>query len=214
MKWGMDGLANDIARLAARATDSSEQALQACERTFAGAPDNSHTRALTTLIQPMRSWGHGGSIPELTTVDACIVQRHGRFVRITSLAVDGPYAETRQKYQVPIRCAVRLKTDGPTMIGGPGGGVVFNIKWDEHEGQLAVVDRVAEKWTFTENGSLSKDQWHDIIWEVDNEVMRVFADGALLFKGQGRYGGQQGGVRIGPAHGSTIDVSSLIVEPI
>ncbi|MHC4561401.1 MAG: tetratricopeptide repeat protein [Planctomycetota bacterium] len=214
MKWGTDGLADDIARLTANGTDSTEEALQAYGHAFAGAPDNRHTRALREAIPPMGPGGAGGMVPKLRTVNACFIQRHDQFVRITSPAMDGSYAKTRQDYEVPFRCTFRLKTDGPTCISGPGGGIVFNIKWDEHEGELAVVDDVAETWTFTENGSLSKDEWHDIVWEVDNEAMRISADGALLFEGPGRYAGQHGGVSVGPAHGSTIDVSGLIVEPI
>jgi hypothetical protein len=62
-------------------------------------------------------------------------------------------------------------------------------------------------------GFISTNAWHEILWEIGLDRMRVVADGEVRFEKQGDYSGFESAPSIGPCFGSTVAVREFSVSP-
>jgi hypothetical protein len=157
------------------------------------------------------------SLPPLRRANDCLIRRERGYMRLTSPANDNTWAMTIKEYATPLRIRLRARTDSTNIRLRYGfGGVIFN--WEAGPDQLVIADLLRPGERFEEfihgKGRLSTAEWHDIVWEIDTGVTRVFADGKLLYTGAGDFSPLSAPVCVGPAWGSTVDVASLVIEPM
>jgi hypothetical protein len=60
-------------------------------------------------------------------------------------------------------------------------------------------------------GMLTTKEWHDIVWEISTNAMKISVDGDVRFEGKGYYSGLSGFPGIGPSD-SPVTVSSFAVD--
>jgi len=63
-------------------------------------------------------------------------------------------------------------------------------------------------------GSISKNEFHDIVWRIGLQQMQILVDGEERYRAEGDYSGVVSPVGIGPALGSQVDVESVVVAPL
>jgi hypothetical protein len=104
-----------------------------------------------------------------------------------------------QTFQPPFVIRTRAKTDALNLRLYCGNGeVIFNWERDLHE--LRVHDPLnGAQVGIHDQGLVSANEWHAIIWEVQTTGMNVFVDGRLRFQKRNDYRKLNARVGIGPA---------------
>ncbi len=156
-------------------------------------------------------------LPPLVSEGACVIRHESGFVRLTSLADDETWAMTTEEVATPVRIRIRARTDSTNIrIRYWCGFVIFN--WEVDINLLIIGDMFnmgdENEHHVPGKGYLTENHWHDIVWEIDTGQMRVFADNEPVYTQDGDFSGLKSAVSIGPGWGSTVDVASLIVEPL
>jgi hypothetical protein len=89
--------------------------------------------------------------------------------------------------------------------------IIFN--WECSIRRLKVHDpATGQWWDAGDQGFITVDQWHEIVWEIKPSSTRVLVDGHLRFERNGEWGNIEAPLAIGPCFGSAVTVRSFAVE--
>jgi hypothetical protein len=72
----------------------------------------------------------------------------------------------------------------------------------------------AEQHGLKGQGFISTADWHEIVWEIGLDRMRVVVDGEVRYDGQGDYSGIESTPSAGPCFGTTISVREFSLAPL
>src|SRR4051812_11276043 len=109
-----------------------------------------------------------------------------------------------------IRTRAKTELNNIRLYYGIVGRVIFN--WELNPAELRVHDPLTGRGTAVGGrGMVTTKEWHDIVWEIDTNAMKVRVDGEVRFEGKGYYSGLNGFPGIGPVD-SPVTVKSFAVE--
>lgn len=116
-----------------------------------------------------------------------------------------------QTFRPPFLIRARAKTDALNLRLYCGNGeVIFN--WERNLGELRVHDPMNGAQVGIRNqGLISPNEWHAVVWEIQKNGMRVSVDGKIRFQKQANYDKLNAPVGIGPGL-SRITVDYFQVE--
>ena len=93
------------------------------------------------------------------------------------------------------------------------GELIFN--WECSVRELRVHDpATAKQHSLEGQGFLTTGDWHDIVWEIRLDRMRVTVDGEIRFEGPGDYSGIESAPSVGPCFGSTVSVREFSIATL
>src|SRR5260370_30305333 len=128
---------------------------------------------------------------------------------------DGGGPENRlvsaQTFRPPFIIRTRAKTDGVNLPLYCGTGqIIFN--WEVNPQEFRFQDPLnGQQVGVPGKGVISPNEWHAVIWEIQNYGMKLFVDGQLRFQNRRDYHTLEAPVGIGPAL-SKITVDYFLVE--
>lgn len=143
----------------------------------------------------------------------CVMERTPDGLRLTGAGRNHMNAAAirNRPFRPPFTLTAVAKTDSTNLrLYGHLGEIIFN--WECSVRQLRVHDPAdGEQWGIDDQGFIAIDEWHEIVWEVRRDSMRVRVDGRLRFAGEGEYEGIQAPLAIGPCFGSAVTVRAFTV---
>lgn len=90
------------------------------------------------------------------------------------------------------------------------GELIFN--WECSVRELRVHDpATAEEYGIKGKGFITTGDWHEIVWEIRVDRMRVMVDGETRFEVAGDYAGIESAPSVGPCFGSTVSIREFSV---
>jgi hypothetical protein len=93
------------------------------------------------------------------------------------------------------------------------GELIFN--WECAVRELRVHDpNSAQQHGLEDKGFISTTDWHEIIWEIWLDRMRVIVDGDVRFETTGDYAGIESAPSVGPCFGSTVSIRECTITPL
>ena len=121
-------------------------------------------------------------------------------------------AITNQVFRAPFTLKTVARTDSTNLrLYWHLGEVILN--WECSIRQLRVHDPGTGKQRGIEDaGFITVDQWHEVVWEIKLDSMRLLVDGELRYERDGDYRSIEAPLAIGPCFGSTVTVKSFVVE--
>jgi hypothetical protein len=132
------------------------------------------------------------------------------------LKTDGDRAHilTAKEHKPPFALHVTAKTDSKNLrLYYNAGILIFN--WELNEDELRIHDPTTNEMVGVANqGKIEPDKYHDIVWEIYPNGMRVLVDGNERARRLGDYEKLEAPPGIGPAFGSVISVKSFRVEAL
>ncbi len=149
---------------------------------------------------------HQGCV--ITCVDDAIEVAGSAMNWVMSAAV-APFA-----CRAPFAFRVVAKTDSTNLrMHWHRGELIFN--WECSIRELRVHDpATAEQHGLEGKGFLTTTEWHDILWEIGLDRMRVVVDGEVRFDRAGDYSGIESAPSIGPCFGSTVSVREFTITSL
>ena len=160
----------------------------------------------------------GNLISSMTGVNGVIMDKGNDQVLLTAVKnADCPMIRTSELFQPPLAIHMRAKTDSTNIrifYGAFGWGqLIFN--WEVQQDQLRVHDPGNGQASGIDGaGKITAGEWHDFVWEIQKDSMRVLVDGQERHARQGDYANVISPVGIGPAWGSKVEVSSVEIAPL
>ena len=93
------------------------------------------------------------------------------------------------------------------------GELIFN--WECSVRELRVHDpATAEQHGIKDGGFIAPADWHEIVWEIGLDRMRVIVDEEVRFEAPGDYSGIESAPSVGPCFGSTISIREFSITPM
>jgi hypothetical protein len=157
--------------------------------------------------------GPAGESPQFVRTGGCeVIKQENTIV----LKGDGDRAQylTAKEYKPPFAFRVHAKTDSKNLrLYYNGGTLIFN--WEMNEDELRIHDPATNEIVpVADKGKIEPDKYHDIVWEMYPNGMRVLVDGQERARKLGDYETLEAPLGIGPAFGSVITVKSSRVEAL
>src|SRR5207302_8059242 len=108
------------------------------------------------------------------------------------------YIQSPQSIRPPLVIRTRAKTDLNNIRLYYGiGRVIFN--WESNPAELRVQDPLTGRTTpVPGQGFLTTKEWHELVWEISTNAMKISVDGELRFEGKGYYSSINAFPGIGP----------------
>lgn len=151
--------------------------------------------------------------PSLIPFFGCVIERTPEGARLCGASRNGMNAAaiTREVYRAPFTLKTVAKTDSTNLrLYWHLGEVIFN--WECSIRQLRVHDPATGRQRGIDDaGFITADQWHEIVWDVTPNSMRLLVDGELRFEREGDYSRIEAPLAIGPCFGSRVTVQSFVV---
>jgi hypothetical protein len=72
----------------------------------------------------------------------------------------------------------------------------------------------AEQHGIKDKGFIATTDWHEIVWEIWLDHMRVIVDGEVRFDVRGDYSGIESAPSVGPCFGSTISIRECSIDSL
>ncbi|MEN6625295.1 MAG: M56 family metallopeptidase [Candidatus Sumerlaeia bacterium] len=160
----------------------------------------------------------GNLLGAMTTVNGAEIKKQNGEVIITAdKKADCPRIRTRELFKPPFMVHFKAKTDTTNIRvywGGFGWGQ-FIFNWEVRPNELRLHDPARMNESGIEGqGLVTADEWHDIVWEVQPDAMRMTVDGKQRYECKGNYGDQIAPIGIGPALGSVVTVGTVEIAPL
>jgi hypothetical protein len=131
-------------------------------------------------------------------------------------ARDGDRAQilSTKEHRPPFAFRVKAKTDNQNLrLYYNVGILIFN--WEGNEDELRIHDpESGEQTGVAGQGKIEPDKFHDIVWEIYPDGMRVLVDGKERARKLGNYEKLEASLGIGPAFGSVITMQSFRIEAL
>jgi hypothetical protein len=138
----------------------------------------------------------------------CVIQRSGEGLQLRGASRNhmNAAAITPCTFRPPFALRAVAKTDSTNLrLYWHLGEIIFN--WECSVRQLRVHDPATGRQIGIEDrGFIDAGVWHEIIWQVDGDAMRVAVDGEDRFARRGSYADIEAPLGIGPCFGSTVVV--------
>jgi hypothetical protein len=121
---------------------------------------------------------------------------------------------TAGEYKPPFALRIKYKTDSNNLrLYYNAGVVIFN--WEGNEDDLRVHDPVTNEVTgVAGQGKIEPGKFHEVVWEIYPDGMRVLVEGKERARRRGDYEKLEAALGIRPAFGSVITVASFRVEAL
>ena len=146
----------------------------------------------------------------------CVIERTPDGARLTGAGRNhmNSVAITCQVFRAPYTLKTVARTDSTNLrLYWHLGEIILN--WECSVRQLRVHDPATGKQRGIEDaGFITVDQWHEIVWEIKPDSMRLLVDGQLRYEQDGEYGNIEAPLAIGPCFGSAVTVQSFTVERV
>ena len=155
-------------------------------------------------------------IGKLVPHQGCVITRNGEAVEIAGSAMNWVMSAAVAPFvcRAPFTFRVVGKTDSTNLrLHFHKGELIFN--WECSVRELRVHDpATGEQHGLKDKGFITTNEWHDIVWEIGLNRMRVLVDGEVRFEGEGDYSGIESAPSVGPCFGSTVAVREFSVSPL
>jgi hypothetical protein len=154
-------------------------------------------------------------IARLIPHQGCVITRRDDAIEIAGSAMNWVMSAAVAPLvcRAPFAFHVVGKTDSTNLrMHWHRGELIFN--WECSVRELRVHDpATAEQHSLKDKGFLTTGDWHDILWDIGLDRMRVVVDGEVRFDGPGDYSGIESAPSVGPCFGSTISVREFNITP-
>jgi hypothetical protein len=171
------------------------------------------TSALSTNVAAPVPEARDGDFPQFVRVWGCELNKREKEIL---LKTDGDRAHilTAKEHKPPFALHVNAKTDSKNLrLYYNVGVLIFN--WEGNEDELRIHDPATNETIGVANqGKIEPDKYHDIVWEIYPNGMRVLVDGNERARRLGDYEKLEASPGIGPAFGSVVSVKSFRVEAL
>lgn len=155
-------------------------------------------------------------IGRLVPHQGCVIGRTGDGITIAGSAMTWVMSAAVAPivFRPPFAFRVVGQTDSTNLrMHFHRGELIFN--WECNVRELRVHDpATAEQHPVKAMGFLKPDEWHEIVWEIGLDRMRVLVNGETRFEKQGDYSGIESAPSVGPCYGSTVSVREFTVTPL
>lgn len=145
----------------------------------------------------------------------CVIIRTVDGVDISGSAMNGVMSAGVVPFtcRAPFAWRVVGKTDSTNLrMHWHRGELIFN--WECSVRELRVHDpSTGEQHGVKDKGFISPAEWHEIVWEILLDRLRVIVDGEVRFDSQGDYSEIESAPSVGPCFGSTISIRELTITP-
>jgi hypothetical protein len=162
---------------------------------------------------------HRNLVTTMQGVNEVKAKREGNVVMLED-GGDTAYLQTSRTYRPPFALRTRVKTDSTNIRLYCGdystndektGRVIFN--WEGNQSELRVHYPNSDRFeAVPEKGSVSVNEWHDIVWEFEPDRMRILVDGEERYAAEGDFRDVNETLGIGPAWGSKVSVERFEVK--
>ena len=153
-------------------------------------------------------------LPSMIPFFGCVIERTPDGARLTGAGQNhlNAAAITCKVFRAPFTLRAVAKTDSTNLrLYWHVGEIILN--WECSVRQLRVHDPATGKQRGIEGaGFITADQWHELVWEIKTDSMRLLVDGQQRFDQAGQYENVEAPLAIGPCFGSTVTVQSFVVE--
>jgi len=155
-------------------------------------------------------------IGRLIPHQGCAIKRSGDGIEIAGSAMNWVMSAAVAPFvcRPPFAFRVVGKTDSTNLrMHFHRGELIFN--WECSVRELRVHDpTTAEQHSLPDKGFISTQDWHEIVWEIRLDSMRVVVDGEVRFETKGDYSAIESAPSVGPCFGSTVSVREFSVTPL
>lgn len=145
-----------------------------------------------------------GDFPQFVRVWGCELNKREKEI---VLKTDGDRAHilTAKEHKPSFALHVNAKMDSKNLRLYYNLGVMF-FNWEGNEDELRIHDPATEEVIGVANkGKIEPDKYHDIVWEIYPNGMRVLVDGNERARRRGDYEKLEASPGIGPAFGSVFE---------
>jgi hypothetical protein len=144
----------------------------------------------------------------------CIIERTPEGLRLTGASRNhmNAAAITARHFRPPFVLKTVAKTDSTNVrLYWHLGEIILN--WECSVRQLRIhYPDTGRQLGVEDQGFISANEWHEIVWAVEPKEMRLSVDGQTRFQGEGDFGSIDAPLAIGPCFGSTVTVRSFDVN--
>jgi len=155
-------------------------------------------------------------IHRLVPHQGCVITRIDDGIEIAGSAMNWVMSAAIAPFVVrpPVVIRVVGKTDSTNLrMHFHRGELIFN--WECNVRDLRVHDPASsEQHEVKGKGFISTNEWHEILWEIALDRLRVTVDGETRFEKQGDYSGFESAPSVGPCFGSVVSVREFTVTPL
>jgi hypothetical protein len=155
-----------------------------------------------------------GDFPQFVRTGGCEVIKQENAIVLKGPEGDRAQIITTKEYKPPFVLRVKAKTDSTNLrLYYNAGMLIFN--WEVNESDLRIHDPATNEIIQAANqGKIETNVYHDIVWEIYPNGMRVLVDGKERVRSPGNYEKLEAALGIGPAWGSVITMNSFRVEAL
>jgi len=155
-------------------------------------------------------------ISKLVPHQGCVITRKDEDIEIAGSAMNWVMSAAVAPFvcRPPFAFRVVGKTDSTNLrMHFHRGELIFN--WECSVRELRVHDpATAQQHSLQEKGFIATNDWHEILWEIRLNNMRVVVDGEVRFETEGDYSGIESAPSVGPCFGSTVSVREFSITPL
>jgi hypothetical protein len=146
----------------------------------------------------------------------CVITRTADGIEIAGSAMNWVMSAAVAPFVVRAPVVIRVvgRTDSTNLrMHFHRGELIFN--WECNVRELRVHDPAnAEQHPVEGKGFISTNEWHEILWEIALDRLRVIVDGEVRFEKQGDYSSFESAPSVGPCFGSRVCVREFTVTPL
>jgi hypothetical protein len=155
-----------------------------------------------------------GDFPQFVSTGGCEVIKQENAVVLKEQNHDQAKILTTKEHKPPFALRVKAKTDSTNVrLYYNAGMLIFN--WEVNEDELRIHDPATNEIIAVDNrGKIEPNVYHDFVWEMYPDGMRVLVDGKERARRRGNYEKLEAALGIGPAWGSVITMNSFRVEAL
>jgi hypothetical protein len=155
-----------------------------------------------------------GEFPQFVRTGGCEVIKQENAIVLKENDNDRAQLLTAKEHKPPFALRIKAKTDSTNLrLYYNAGTLIFN--WEVNEDELRLHDpATSEQLGIANQGKIEPNVYHDIVWEIYPNGMRVLVDGKERARRLGAYEKLEAALGIGPAWGSVITMNSFRVEAL
>ena len=121
--------------------------------------------------------------------------------------------DTSRKYRPPVEITLAAKTDSTNLrLAYAADQIIFN--WEQDRSQLRVNGGPAAGIHRADAGLIPVGEYVNIKWIVTEQYQEIFVNGESRYRHEGDYSQIYRPVSVFPAHGSTVSLKELQVQPL
>lgn len=108
--------------------------------------------------------------------DGCTVEKTGDGIRLKPNRKHEAWVRIPREVPTPFRAVIVAKTDSTNIRLGYGRGRVI-LNWEANPNELQIGDpKTGKHRGFKGKGKLPVDTWHQIVWEIQENEMRLYSE--------------------------------------